>query len=61
MCFCTPEIRTPFCTNCNQHMFLRIAELRNRIAELEQVIKSHGIPVKTAAGGESHYVMGEKE
>ena len=27
MCFCTPTIRTPFCSNCNAHMFKRIMEL----------------------------------
>ena len=32
-----------------------------RIAELEAVIKSHGIHVKTYAGGEAHYCCGEKE
>ena len=32
--------------------------LRQRIAELESCIKSHGIPVKTATGGQSRYVMG---
>ena len=30
-----------------------------RIAELEAVIKSHGIPVKTYSGGAAHYVTGE--
>ena len=34
-------------------------EMTTRITELEAVIKSHGIPVKTYAGGEAHYVMGE--
>ncbi len=29
-----------------------------RIAELEAVIQSHGIPVKTFAGGVPHYEMG---
>ena len=29
--------------------------LQARIEELEAVIKSHGIPVKTYAGGEAHY------
>lgn len=31
-----------------------------RISELEAVIKSHGIPVKTYSGGVPHYCMGEK-
>jgi chromosome segregation ATPase len=31
-----------------------------RINELETVIKQHGIPVKTYAGGEAHYVMGSE-
>jgi hypothetical protein len=34
--------------------------LISRIIELEAVIKSHGIPVKTGAGGVAHYCMGEK-
>ena len=34
-------------------------DLQARINELEATIKSHGIPVKTYAGGEAHYVMGE--
>jgi chromosome segregation ATPase len=33
--------------------------LHFRIAELEAVIKSHGIPVKTYAGGEAHYCTNE--
>lgn len=33
--------------------------LRNRIQILEQVIRSHGIPVKTYSGGVANYVMGE--
>jgi hypothetical protein len=36
-----------------------IEQLNSRIEELEATIKSHGIPVKTYAGGEAHYVMGE--
>jgi len=35
--------------------------LHSRIEELEAVIKSHGIPVKTATGGVAHYVMGTYE
>jgi len=33
--------------------------LRNRIQTLEQVIRSHGIPVKTYSGGVANYVMGK--
>ena len=33
----------------------REARLMARVSELEAVIKSHGIPVKTATGGEAHY------
>ena len=36
-------------------------KLRDRIAELEAVIKSHGIPVKSFCGGEEHYCMKESE
>jgi hypothetical protein len=32
--------------------------LRWRLDELESTIKSHGIPVKTYAGGEAHYCTG---
>jgi hypothetical protein len=32
-----------------------------RITELEAVIKSHGIPVKTFAGGVAHYCTGSEE
>ena len=32
---------------------------QDRITELEQCIKSHGIPVKTYAGGVAHYCMGD--
>ena len=35
-------------------------ETRERIAELEAVIRSHGIPVKTYAGGEAHYCTKEE-
>ena len=34
--------------------------LHFRIEELEAVIKSHGIPVKTYAGGEAHYCTKEE-
>lgn len=34
---------------------------RMRIAELEHTLKSHGIPVKTFAGGEAHYCLGGGE
>lgn len=37
-----------------------IANRDKRIRELELVIKSHGIPVKTFAGGEAHYALGSK-
>lgn len=33
---------------------------KRRIRELELVIKSHGIPVKTFAGGEAHYALGSE-
>jgi hypothetical protein len=33
--------------------------LRWRLDELEATIKSHGIPVKTYAGGEAHYCARE--
>lgn len=36
MCFCTPSIRTPFCPNCNQAMFLRINELKQQRDHLER-------------------------
>jgi hypothetical protein len=36
MCFCTPTIRTPFCDNCNQAMFIRINELKQQRDELER-------------------------
>jgi hypothetical protein len=32
-----------------------IEHLRQRIAELESTIRSHGIPVKSFSGGEAHY------
>lgn len=32
---------------------------RMRIAELEHTLKSHGIPVKTFAGGEAHFATAE--
>ena len=35
-----------------------MAEQQARIKELEAVIKSHGIPVKTMAGGVAHYCVG---
>lgn len=38
--------------------YKEIESLRARVAELEAVIKSHGIPVKTAAGGKNWYCMG---
>ena len=38
-----------------------VKELRQRITELEGVIVSHGIPVKTYTGGVAHYVSGERE
>ena len=38
-------------------LMLRAAD---RIRELEMVIKSHGIPVKTFAGGEAHYALGSE-
>lgn len=34
------------------------AELKARVNELEACIKSHGIPVKTCAGGVPHYCIG---
>ena len=39
----------------------REARLLARVAELEQVIKSHGIPVKTYSGGKAHYCTGAEE
>ena len=36
-----------------------VDSLEVRIEELEAVIKSHGIPVKTYAGGEAHYCWGD--
>jgi uncharacterized protein YlxW (UPF0749 family) len=35
-------------------------DLQARIEELEATIKSHGIPVKTFAGGEAHYCTKEE-
>ena len=35
MCFCTPEIRTPFCPRCPQAMFLRIKEQGEEIKALK--------------------------
>ena len=35
--------------------------LRDRIKTPEQVIRSHGIPVKTYSGGVANYVVGEVE
>jgi chromosome segregation ATPase len=37
----------------------KLAASQQRISELEATIRQHGIPVKTYAGGEAHYVMGE--
>jgi hypothetical protein len=37
-----------------------IEKLHSRIAELEAVIKQHGIPVKTFSGGEAHYCTKEE-
>ena len=38
----------------------REARLLARVSELEATIKSHGIPVKTATGGQSHYCTKEE-
>ena len=38
----------------------RLVASQQRIAELEAVIQSHGIPVKTYAGGEAHYCTKEE-
>jgi hypothetical protein len=40
-------------------MSVHTVTLVKRIEELEAVIKSHGIPVKTYAGGEAHYCFGD--
>ena len=61
MCYCTPSIRTPYCSNCTGYMRTTIEQLQQRIAELESTIKQHGIPVKTYAGGEAHYCTKEEE
>jgi hypothetical protein len=36
MCYCTPQIRTPFCHNCPPAMFERIAKLEAENAELRK-------------------------
>jgi DNA repair ATPase RecN len=39
----------------------REARLMARVEELEQVIQSHGIAVKSHCGGEAHYCTGEQD
>ena len=39
--------------------YKELTTAQDRITELEQCIKSHGIPVKTYAGGVAHYCMGD--
>ncbi len=41
MCFCTPSIRTPFCSKCNVHMFERIGELRAEVERLQEQLKAY--------------------
>ena len=36
------------------------ARLKVRVSELEAVIKSHGIPVKSMSGGVAHYCTKEE-
>lgn len=39
----------------------RVDHLKQRIEELESVIRSHGIMVKTYAGGEPHFCWGDEQ
>ncbi len=48
MCYCTPNIRTPFCPSCNQTMFDRIKSLTKQHDELQAelaALKAQGEPV----------------
>ena len=55
---CLKALKHPVHT-CTPTYFVR--QLEHRIQELEYVIKSHGIPVKTMTDGVAHYCTGEHE